>query len=347
MTAFFYNTKLQVGESLQLSQKLDAVYPLLNIPRQDLQLRRDIVSLLQSVGIDSSNLLYLEDMKKSSKSYAFLVDHNKITPTLDDVFDPSQVLGIIDHHAYEDLYSQSIGSGVIDVHKAGSCSSLVVTYFRKVVNPELFSDKGLIELALAPLLIDTSNMKSKVETVDAENYEFLSSKTELDTKKFFKGLKANKADLSGFSGSDIIRKDYKMWELPDKSLPIGISSVGKSLDWIYTNAPDFNDAVEQWATQQKLSVYACLTSFSDPSTGEHRREIAIWTKDASIKQLAVDKFAEISKNDLELEPKKVPEVSVLSKSNLYLFDQIKDRATRKQVAPLLRAAVQNISLSSL
>lgn len=347
MTAFFYNTKLLSGQSLQLSKKMDAVFPLLNIPQQDLQLRRDIVSLLQSVGIDSSNLLYLEDMKKSSKAYAFLVDHNQITPTLDEVFEPSQVLGIIDHHAYEDLYSKSIGSGVIDVQKAGSCSSLVVSHFKGIVSPDLFSDLGLIELALAPLLIDTSNMKSKVEIVDEENYKFLSSKTDLDTKKFFKGLKSNKADLSGFSGSDIIRKDYKMWELPDKSLPIGISSVGKSLDWIYSTAPDFDDAVEQWATLQKLSVYACLTSFSDPSTGKHRREIAIWTKDAGIKKLAVDKFADISKDALELEPKKIPEVSVLSKSNLVLFDQIQDRATRKQVAPLLRAAVQNISLSSL
>lgn len=333
---------------LSSSQSKVDVFPLINIPKQDVLLRRDFLWLLAKLDIKDNSFLFLDDLTPQLLKHASLalVDHNKVTASLAELND--KVIGVIDHHDDEGLYKDAHPRLVT---KNGSCSSLVYTWWNKTLNGlegKIAADSALNELALAPLLIDTSNMKSKVEAHDTEAYELITKAlspisafaTSKDVKSFYKTLDEKKRDLSGFDAVQMLRKDYKDWA--ENGTKLGMSTVVLDLDNILKQDPEFFPKLHNFCEENEVTVHVTMTSYSFADTGKHARQMIIYSPKGC--NDGVDKFL-ASSDDLELEPIKVDSGDL--SGNLWVFQQNNAKASRKQVAPKLRSAIFGTHFSSI
>lgn len=195
-----------------------------------------------------------------------LVDHNKLSGLLGGVY-ASQVHGVIDHHTEEGAVIQDTKPEPRVIEKSGSCTSLVVQYFRltwdAISDSSLSSGAGhaqssdsvvddsavtrgwdaqVAKLALASILEDTANLtsSSKTEAVDTDMVAYLEAKIQLSAKdsrtwnrnQFHNEITNAKRDIDGLSADEILRKDYKEWT--ENGMKIGMSSVVKPLSFLVT-----------------------------------------------------------------------------------------------------------------
>ncbi|KAG5361276.1 putative exopolyphosphatase [Yarrowia sp. C11] len=333
---------------LSQSQSKVDVFPLINIPKQDILLRRDFLWLLAKLDIKDNSFLFLDDLNPELLKHASLalVDHNKVTASLAQLDD--KVIGVIDHHDDEGLYKSADPRVVI---KNGSCSSLVYTWWNKTLNGlngAIASDAALNELALAPLLIDTSNLKSKVEAHDTEAYDLITKalspvstfSTSKDIKGFYKTLDQKKRDLSGFDAVQMLRKDYKDWA--ENGAKLGMSTVVLDLDNILKQDPKFFSKLHDFCEEHNVTVHVTMTSYTDAETGKHGRQMIIYSPGGPSE--GIQKFLDAAA-DLELEPISVDDGHLPGK--LWVFLQKNAKASRKQVAPKLRSALFGTHFSSI
>jgi exopolyphosphatase len=311
------------------------VFPVFNIKRSDLKLRPDVVYLLGKLGIREEDLLFLDDIvatrQQWDSSYVFLVDHNVLTGELASVFE-DRVAGILDHHADENRYSESITAvkGPRLVQTTGSCSSHVVNYWYAILKGiGAFEDQALLEMAMAPVVADTSNLRFRTEVSDRQCMDVL-KRGGLDPEKLTKELDERKRDISGMSSRDLLRKDYKEWT--ESGGKVGFSTIVQSLEWIYSNHEDFDTAILNWSKENNLDVCAIMTSFHDEKD-RFSRQLGIVATTSKGGPL-VDKFLRSSQNTLNL-----GRINLDSTSMLITFSQQNVAASRKQVAPLMRQAM--------
>lgn len=319
------------------------VLPVINIPREDLRLRKDIVNLLEQVGVDSEvqsqkcPLIFIEDiasLKKTFKSTidAVLVDHNEPQGLAIGTID--RVVGIIDHHedtkSYDKRLIQSFNNPLI-IQVCGSCTSLVTNYWiPKLTTTRI--DSFVLKLGLAAALLDTSNFKSKVEPQDMQalvSYEKgISASFELNS--YFKQLKKDKSDLSGFSMLDLLKKDYKMFEF--NGYKIGMSSLGKSMENFVSKfgTENIKDDCKSFYGKS-MDILLLLTSYSD-SDKTHKRQIVFYSGENIELQ---EKVVEAIKEELGLQ--KLSDLEQFAG-----YQQENSNASRKQIAPIVGKALKNI-----
>lgn len=352
LTAYFYHEALKAKANIGNLFQPDKVIPLLNISREDLGLRPELTYLLSNLEVDKSDLLCLEDFRdielNRENCYAFLVDFNKLTGQVARNIDPQNVVGVIDHHDDEGLYTETANPRI--VQKAGSCSSLVVTYWSGLdygTGKYPLRDAGVINFATAPILVDTANLKFRVEPIDKEANDVLNQSSldidlELPNDEYFKAVEDHKRNLEGMSGRDILRKDYKQWDNDNdegSKLRLGISSIQQPLKWLYSRHPKFDEDVLHYSQEMNVDFFVVMTGFSDDG-GNFNRELVLYPFSEEARS-NVEGFLTQASEKLQLEKK-----SGSNSANL-AFDQKNIAASRKQVAPLLRAALHNIKLSNI
>ncbi len=233
--------------------------PLANLSRADLKPRPELQAALggadPGAGLPVDSLITLSELPDDLAAAAdttrwLLVDHNALTGDLARRF-ASRVVGCIDHHVDEGTVPPTAEPRIIQ--KSGSCASLVVDYARDTwrqlaaQQPDAATDRVLARLALAPILVDTSNLQSasKTEAVDRRAVDvaeaFLggggggggaggagaggggSTTTtsglqascdpdpSYDRTAFYDELSRLKNDIAHLSYNGILRKDYKQW----------------------------------------------------------------------------------------------------------------------------------------
>ncbi|ODV80703.1 DHH phosphoesterase [Suhomyces tanzawaensis NRRL Y-17324] len=343
------------------------IIPLINIPRNELRLRRDIVGLLGSHSISDDLLYFTEDFASITKGQStdiILVDHCNIQGAL--LSERLQqgllkVTAIIDHHADEGVF---VDASPRIVHSNGSCSSLVFNYwFNELANDTAIfrKDPEVVELLLGPLLIDTSNMTQKVEEGDIQAIktykEILQDNGAVTLAKvsededmltgFYKQLKTNKKDLSGFSFQDVLLKDYKQFKFSTGER-VGFSSIGKSLKWVLTqfSSEELKQTLAQSLKTQGLDLLVITSSYTQKENDQYTREFCYYFED-----LDNNKFASLdehAKGPLELNGdiyklNKIEDVLAgLSHSNgtFKLYNQAKLSASRKQVVPIVKEIIE-------
>lgn len=267
----------------------------------------------------------------------------------------SRLVGVIDHHDEEGKVPKECGDEPRVVRRSGSCSSLVVDYCReawdalsKSTSDEQKSwDSDLAYLALAPVLIDTTNLtiESKVTPVDREALRYLgprisgASEEKSVIDKYFEEVSAAKQNIEGLSLTDILRKDYKQWtETGDVKL--GISSVVKDISFLVAKAggeAKFFEVLKTFADERELSLCSIMTTSHD--NGEFRRELFVWGLNATGAKHA-KKFEADAKDTLGLQQWKDGSLD-LDENELWrrCWWQEKVENSRKQVGPLLRATM--------
>ena len=322
--------------------------PLSNLSRSELPLRTEMTAVLGQAGLSPSDLLTvseLPDQLRAEDTRWLLVDHNSLTGPLRKF--SGQVVGCVDHHTDEGAVPRDAQPRVIE--PCGSCMSLVIEESKSLWEEQLASrndeEQTLAKLALAPILIDTINLKEKhkVKEKDLSSAAFLEEKlkgSDYTRDSWFETIDQVKSDISGLNFRDIFRKDYKEWTEGD--LKLGISSVVKELDYLVDvkaegSEEKFLDAVEEWATERNLDVVSLMTA-SNPD-GEFQRNLFVWGRSPKGSE-ALGQFLDLGKS-LKLEPYGNGRLDGDGGKRL-AWRQYDLAASRKQVAPLLRDALKKV-----
>lgn len=373
--------------------------PLLNIRRKDVTIRPELLALLPYANIDASNLITLDDLSEAPRSGNpglapentrwILVDHNALQGELGKQYS-DRVVGCIDHHDDEGKIPIETGDEPRIIEKCGSCMSLVVKHCRKywsdLTSSALMSGAShdqddssvgcedasmrkawnaqVAKLALASIVIDTSNLTSRDKTkeIDTDAVKYLRTLIDMDPptapasfdqEKLFQEISKAKQDLDSLKLADILRKDYKQWTQREGKF-LGISSVvkplsymvekaGSEVDGTSPSAEAFRICIQNFAKERDLGVYAIMTT-SKSSTGEFQRELLIWVLDSALKSLK-HKIAQEAVETLGLEEWKenqdLDEMQTSSQSDvpMQIWWQRKVENSRKQVGPLLRKMI--------
>ncbi|KAJ1896615.1 Exopolyphosphatase, partial [Kickxella alabastrina] len=233
--------------------------PILNTNRSDLRLRPDCSQLLSSTLHDATlgetdlrGLTFIDDFDlpalaasaRSGGLNVWLADHN--APSSGQRYLEPLVRGIIDHHVDE---GRCLDAPVRVLEPVGSCATLVGGMLRETceeIHP------ALAKMILAPIVLDTSSLSGKEGgrttakdravaswllpqvrwstnvaniTDDADTFTLDVS----DMEALYRALDKLKGQTSHLSSYDLLRKDYKQWEVLDANglaWQVGISSVG-------------------------------------------------------------------------------------------------------------------------
>lgn len=348
--AYFYNQKFPHEQPF---------LPLVNITRDELRLRRDIVLLLKSHEITKDEIFFLDDLKQltssnTTKLEVALVDHCGLQgELLHELYDQNRlkVVSIIDHHADEN-FAPDAQPRVI--HTNGSCSSLVFNYWNAQLGG--IAETEVVSLLLGPLLIDTSNMTQKVEAGDIEAFEkykailagqpqiLAAGATSIDS--LYSILKTAKKDLDGFAFFDILRKDYKQFKFAAKTgghITIGFSSLGKSISWVLKkfSVQEVVLTLDTMVETFHLDTAVITTSYTKKENNEYTREFCFHPKNNRLKNLAA--YAEPLKLDQNIYNKDLVDsvVAEVNKSRpFHVYNQANIHASRKQVVPIVKAIVK-------
>ncbi|KAF8062198.1 exopolyphosphatase [Lyophyllum atratum] len=280
--------------------------PLLQLDRDDLDLRAENTYALRLAGIDKpkEQLLFLTDLADikpfPSQNFA-LVDHNRLGALYTASNPSAKVVAVIDHHEDEGLYKDTANPRIIA--PCGSCASHIAA----LCPSEVPSD--LATLLLCAILIDTNGLKpgGKATPTDLYAAGFLASRSTLASelpqklvtallddpkskpealhdvpaiRELKKTLVQKKGDISHLSGRDLLRRDYKdySYTLPwagGQTVKAGIASVPVSLkSWAKDGA--LEEAAIPWMKERGIDILGVLTSYNagKKGKGKHKREMA-------------------------------------------------------------------------
>lgn len=310
---------------------------------------------LQSRGSSSS---------KDQRQDVILVDHNAPaveTITVEDTKERFQVVGCIDHHVEEDYVPKQAEPRIITMG-IGSCMSLVAAHLRKLnlwTGPNDEAEKSgyqqVARLAMTPILIDTWNLEApgkRVSQLDRDQVAFLEPQTGHDFKRndlFGQVQTAKSESLNLLRMQEIFAHDYKSYVVNvDQAgdLIIGIDSVTRDLGWLAEHAKgkeNLVDEIYKYARkgQKELEIFGLLTRKDD------RKEVCIFTFGNHGKE-AISNFEQTA-DVLQLQPwDEDRELAKLLDRKLgsgawkvWWMGDVSQ--SRKQVAPLLRDALNNTS----
>ena len=324
--------------------------PIINISREDLNLRRDIVHVLKDIDINENLLFFLDDMKKWKQENkiieAVLVDHNEVVNEAKKYI--NKVIGIVDHHKDMGLYTD-VSPRIIQA--CGSCTSLVYNHFIHDVLPEDYiPTRGVTQLCLAAGLSDTTNFNHRVESPDSVCKELYGKfLDDIDMEKYTKVIKNAKNDITGFTVTDLLKKDYKQFDFTNKKksinngkLVMGISSIVKSMDWLYEEYGGKNLFLEEcmeYREDEEIDILTIMTSFVEK--GKFQRQITMIASDET-KTITDEILAKVT-DYLKLENSNFMIVSNYGGLEKILqFEQRNIDASRKQVAPCLGKAFEEL-----
>ncbi|MBB6482180.1 DHH family phosphoesterase [Spirochaeta isovalerica] len=301
--------------------------PLINIPRADFKLRTEAVYLFDAAGIDSDELIFAEDLdlkRLNDKDLLslILVDHNKLSTAHSEFL--NCITGILDHHADEKQYPEGIFT---DIRPVGSASTLVGELFIKNAEETVSGPVGT--LILGTILLDTVNLDpdaGRVTDADSAVAEKIMAITGLDRKELFDKLQFEKFNVSSLGSYDLLRKDYKEWQMG--SVKCGIGSVLLPVeDWIAKD-PGIVSACEKYLKERELDVLFAMNAFTNP---EFTRQIVVYIPDEDLRRKTID-FLEAS--DLGLS--EIDSTSVEGSEKCAFYNQANLGISRKKLQPIIK-----------
>jgi exopolyphosphatase len=332
-----------------------------------LSLRPELKPALSRARLVSDDLITISDLPPTREWKSklnpqdtkwLLVDHNDLNGELGKVY-ADRVMGVIDHHDEENKVPKDNGDEPRVIQKCGSCTSLVIRYYQdawdaaaaKSQTADLSTwDRELAYMALAPILMDTANLKdaSKVTSTDVEAVNYLESRLsgsqeQYNRDDYFDELASAKAAIGKLSADEILRKDYKQWT-ESGSFNLGISGVAQDMEWYVEKAGGheaFLETVHRFATERDLSLHAIMTTAT--VNGKFQRVLFLYARN-ELGCKACKTFEEDTAAELGLTPwgdgkldgqGSDPQTQQVWKC----WNQAAIEKSRKQVGPVLRAAV--------
>ncbi|KAJ5992575.1 hypothetical protein N7451_008299 [Penicillium sp. IBT 35674x] len=289
-------------------------------------------------------------------------------------------IGCIDHHVDEHFMPNRealpTGQPLIIQPGPGSCTSIITNEMNKrgfwtVATSSADDFAQVAKLALAPILIDTSNLtaEGKVTDVDVQAVEFLRSQPAGDypwnMEKFYEQILAAKQNsLDRLTLHEVLDRDYKEWTetaKSDQSITLGFCSSVKPIRWVIEKAggpQKFLDGVRSFATsgEKQLDVVVVMTSFTSSEDQFSRELFVCVVGENGLAVEGIEAFVAHTASHLGLAEWTALDGTVVDVSEdeirstlngdkdtwRALWVQKDTKASRKQVAPLLRDAVSKI-----
>lgn len=351
---------------LHTRSNVHSVVPLLQTDKRDLHLRPENELALKHAKIDRDDLLCFDELGRRAAQFAqaklAIVDHNKALS----VFGDAQVTAVIDHHADEHAH---LDAEPRLIEATGSCASLVALYFSQQQLAAASLPAELADLLLSAILIDT-NLKEapagKATHTDMQAVEYLlgagalsassvatpMSQAQEDLRDRASELRKTKADVGHLPIDDLLRRDYKEYTV--NGVHYGLATIPLSLSRLLaknengaTGWPLIQSAMEAYEKEHRLEMLAILTSYvrttAKGNTKPARELLFHFVDPAKLK--AVPAALEASEV-LQVEPWNPHDTSApafdSATEHWYLVNQGNTRATRKQVAPTVREAIEKL-----
>ncbi|KAI9470761.1 MAG: hypothetical protein EXX96DRAFT_542834 [Benjaminiella poitrasii] len=343
-----------------ISHDNDTLYiPLVKVPKIDLELRPEVKFVLSQVHVDYTKLICLDQLTVDPKDTQFvLVDHNSLTAPFDQPLwknSSQQVVGVLDHHVDEKLY---LDAPLRNIQMVGSCVTLVLDHFMKQASQETWLDDTIARLALAPLLVDTVNLKwelGRTTDLDVSVFHILQNQLNKSAQSvtantadaYFKAIEKVKSQVDGMANLDILRRDYK--EFLVGPYRIGTSAVTWHFRaWSKRESGEsdkdgyqtITKAAWNFAQQRQLDMEVIFTAFDHDrdhvrsNNGDYRRELAVFVKSPALidvkRELEANNDIRLVKNDEYKD----------EDSNMAFYDQGNVKMSRKQVWPLLKQLLE-------
>ncbi|KAJ2237042.1 Exopolyphosphatase [Coemansia sp. RSA 1722] len=369
-------SSISLAYTLTQAGEIPAI-PIINVNRSDLALRPDcgllLSTTLQASGASIQDLTFIDDFDLRSvvKHYepaenyvvpgeleVWLADHN--APASRQQYLEPFVKGIVDHHVDEGR-CLSAQTRIIDM--VGSCATLVGTMIRE---KEELIDPVLAKMILSPILVDTANLSpTAMKATDKDRacvswlfpqvqWSDVSVSADKDddapltldvqnTTELYKTLDKLKGQVSHLSSRDLLRKDYKQWQVSDLSgivWNVGISSVGYRLKkWIKRDGQTtIVDAVDRWIEDQGLDIALVMNHGKVKENGvkTYGRDLVV-AFSASKENRSLSIIDSLVKTDLNL----VPYVGTNDTGLVRFYSQLKTEASRKQVFPTVKQVIES------
>lgn len=298
--------------------------PLVNIPRNDFILRTEAVYLFGAASLSPNQLIFIDDidireLNEKGNLELVLVDHN-VPGSAQSPYE-SAVVEILDHHADEKKYPSD---AKVDIRPVGSTATLVAERFLSNYTKEV--DDNIGTLLLGTILLDTVNLDKdagRVTDDDIKAAEGLIKIAGLNQNALFEKLQFEKFNVSSLKSYDLLRKDYKEWQLGDIKCGIG-SVLMPALDWVKKD-PDILGAFRDYLRERKLDVLLAMNAYTDP---EFTRNLGVFIPDAKIRSRTIG-FLESSDLGLEIMD------TGLSEDELVFYFQGNLGTSRKKLQPIL------------
>ena len=310
---------------LHLSDSSQNPFPLINIPRADFKLRTEAVFLFEEAGVNIDHLLFSDDMdleklKAGGNLKLVLVDHNKLASNQAGL--ETVITGILDHHADEESYPPA---AVTDIRPVGSAATIVAESFLKDQRDSL--DTHLGTLLLGTILLDTVNLDPEAGRVtddDSKAAKEIIDISGLDSGKLFEKLQFEKFNVSSLDSYDLLRKDYKEWQMD--SVKLGIGSVLLPIRKWVAKDPDIANECERYLKERDLDILLAMNAFTSP---EFTRQLVVFVPDDSLR---ADTIAFLEGSDLGLEKLDVNS----SAEGCTFYNQKNLGISRKKLQPILK-----------
>jgi exopolyphosphatase len=249
--------------------------PLMNIPREDFALRRDVSYMFGQVGIDPGLLIFrdeidLSDLHRRGRLQITLVDHNRLGRSQSAL--AGAVMEIVDHH--QDT-ADILGIGQRLIEPVGSTATLVAEKILSEFSDLL--DRPLAFLLLGTILADTVNLDAHAKRAtnrDRETAEALKNWCSENTEQLYNLLIDLKTDLSGLNTNQILRKDFKAQYLG--AVQCGISSVPLSIEGLAASDNGWPARIAEFAHRRCLDLYLVMLYQQKP---RFKRQLIAFSED--------------------------------------------------------------------
>lgn len=274
----------------------DAIHlPLINMTRNEIHLRNDVLYLLKMVGISLNELLFLEDVNLNylfhkNQLQLHLVDHNVLCPTQQDL--APCVCTIIDHHLDENETYPFLDKKNKSIAKVGSTATLIAEKFFTDFTNSIPPDIALC--LMGAILMDTSNLQSLEKTTNRDVLAIQTLEKYLKgslSQNFYNRLEAYKQDISNLTPSQLLMKDFKTY-LKDQFV-YGISSLPKGICWGIENEAFLIPYLENLTQEKNLSLLILLMINKDSQ--DFQRKVIVFSQDEKV----INGFETLAKNELQ------------------------------------------------
>jgi len=198
----------------------ETFFPVMNVPRNEMRLRKDNQECFRLAGIDESYLICIDelpilDLASKGRLALTMVDHNELSCRQAAL--AGSVIRIVDHHRDTGLYNDTVKPADRNVvFPMGSATSLV-TEIALAAGPSgetVLADPACRMMLASTILIDTNNLEDKAKTTDRDVAAMGVLREKASGSQTW-GAESNnflfgkRGDLQGFSAVDVMKKDLK------------------------------------------------------------------------------------------------------------------------------------------
>lgn len=201
-----------------------------------------------------TGILTRGDLLKEFRKRVILVDHNEATQAVPGI-EEAEVLEVFDHHRIGSF--QTLHPILFVVEPVGCTNTLIAELYQKY---KVVPERPFAGLMLSAILSDTVILRSPTTTErDRKAAAYLAEITDLDMQQFGEEIFNASSDLLKKSPEEIIRTDYKIYEVGKDRVGIGQIEVVEMLTFEKLK-DSLLEALQQILLKDRLTLVSLLVS---------------------------------------------------------------------------------------